>query len=152
MHYLGTSVRQRLAHQIQTYEDVTQPHFKKCTSIVCIVSNAVFSTSLNPEPPGATHWLTEVSLDFSEALSQDCQTVPEAKFTSQEHHAFSPRAALGPGPSGYNACVQSPRYSIYLPYCREPLVPLGENYSLPSNHMTQSISHKAANVDHMTNN
>lgn len=28
---------------------------------------------------------------------------------------------------------------------------MGENYGLPSNHMTQSLSHKAANVDQMTN-
>lgn len=29
--------------------------------------------------------------------------------------------------------------------------PLGENYGLPPDHMTQSLSHKAANVDQMTN-
>lgn len=41
----------------------------------CIISNAVFSTGLNPEPHGATHWLTEARSDFSELMSYGIKTV-----------------------------------------------------------------------------
>lgn len=95
-------------------------------------------------------------MDFSEALSQgikiDLLHRKSDSLCESTKHFPQGQQAFGPGLADYNAYFQSSGYISQLPYCHKPHVPLGENYSLPSNHMTQGVSHRAANVDHMANN
>lgn len=110
--------------------------------------NAVISTSMPLKPRESTHGFTETHLDFSDSLIQTWKQscCPGGQIHSLRAPSVFSRASIWP--DGSPACFRSSGDNVWLLYCCGPL---GENYGLPSSHMTRSLSPKAANTDQMPN-